>query len=73
MVAITALKPDDIVYDVVMQKAGNTTMRRHAVFKVRIISVAEDGRSVSARWNGNTARKYFTSQVAKWRRSPPKP
>ncbi|MBM5458686.1 hypothetical protein H8F21_14045 [Pseudomonas sp. P66] len=71
MVAITALKPDDVVYDVVSQKMGNTTMRRQAVFKVRIVSVAEDGRSVMACWNGNTARKHFESQVRKWRRTPP--
>lgn len=71
MVAITALKPEDIVYDVVSQKAGNTTMRRQAVFKVRIIEVAADGKYVIASWNGNASRKYFTSQVAKWRRSKP--
>lgn len=48
-------------------------MRRQAVFKVRIIEVAADGKFVIASWNGNASRKYFTSQVAKWRRSPPKP
>jgi len=39
MVAITALKPDDVVYSVTRQKAGNTNLRRDAVHRVRIMWV----------------------------------
>lgn len=71
MVAITALKKDDVLYDVVSQKAGNTTLRRQAVYRVLVTEVAEDHSYVMARWNGNAERKYREGQVKKWRRTPP--
>lgn len=71
MVAITALKPDDIVFDVVSQKMGNTTLRRKAVYSVRIVEVADDFSFVMASWNSNSPRKYRAGQVAKWRRTKP--
>jgi|GEM_PF-6445540 len=54
MVAITALKADDIPYDVVSQKMGNTTLRRKAVYSVE---VADDVSFVMASWNSNSPRK----------------
>lgn len=71
MVAITALKAGDEVFDVVSQQAGNTTARRKAVFKVKIIEVDPEGGYVIARWNNNPERKFRATSVKKWRRSAP--
>lgn len=71
MVAITALKPGDIVYDVVSQRMGNTRVRRKAVYDVRIVEVAEDHSYVMASWNGNPPRRFAGRQIAKWRRTEP--
>ncbi len=69
MVAITALKPGDVVYDVHSERAGNTTMRRMGCWHVTIVEVHGD--HVIASWNGNPARHYGRAAVAKWRRSRP--
>lgn len=71
MVSITALKPDDIVYQVVSLKMGNTTISRKAVYSVRILEVAEDGSYVMARVNTNAPRKYRQAHANKWRRTKP--
>lgn len=71
MVAISRLKPGDIVYDVGRTKMGNTTITRIAVWPVHIVAVHEDG-SVTARWNYNAERKYWGRSIRKWRRTMPK-
>lgn len=71
MVAITALKPDDIVYDLVTQRMGNTMLTRRVAYSVRIVEVADDRSYVMASWNSNAPRKYGASQVSKWRRTKP--
>ena len=68
---IDKLKPGQIVYDVGRHKMGNTTLSTVAVWSVRIVSVAEDGRSVVASWNNNKPHTYYARDVAKWRLSEP--
>ncbi|GHE77719.1 hypothetical protein GCM10019059_40880 [Camelimonas fluminis] len=69
MVAISALKIGDTVWSVTRQKSGNTTITRQVCHPVYIVAVADS--HVIARWNGNMARRFSTSQVAKWRRTKP--
>jgi hypothetical protein len=72
MANIEKVKPGDVLYDVHSERMGNTTMRRLGWWRVYIVSVAEDGRSVMARWNGNPEKKYYRQDVARWRLSIPK-
>lgn len=70
MVAISKLKPGDVVFDARKQKMGNTTMRRMVVWRVHIKEVHEG--HVIASWNGNAARAYRQYEVSRWTRTPPK-
>ena len=71
-VSINALKPGDVVYDVHMQKMGNTTMRRLGVWSVVIKEVDVDAGKVLASWNGNTP-SIFRARGGRfaWRRTDP--
>jgi hypothetical protein len=71
MVAITALKANDVVFEVVMQKMGNTHLRRQAVYRVRIVEVDLERNTVLASWNGNAPEKFSERAVGKWRRTTP--
>lgn len=71
MAAISRIKPGQTLYDVTKQQMGNTTLRRTAVFQVKVTEVDPDGKFVMASWNANPARKYRPNQVAKWRVSKP--
>jgi hypothetical protein len=71
MVAYSTVKPGDILYQVVSQRAGNTTLRRQAVFTVAIVEVGEH--SCTVRWNGNAPRRMSKREVEKLRRNRPKP
>ena len=66
---ISALRPDDVVYSVTRQKAGNTMMSRQACHQVRVMEVHAD--HVVASWNGNPARKFYPREIRKWRRPAP--
>lgn len=70
MVALSKLKPGDVVYDARMQKMGNTTMSRMSVWSVFIKDVHAD--HVVASWNGNSPRKYYANSIRAWKRTPPK-
>lgn len=65
------LQPGMTVYDVGRHKMGNTTMSTVAVWCVTIVSVDAESRSCVARWNGNSARKYYQSAYSKWREKAP--
>ena len=71
MVAFHTVKPGDTLYDTRMVKAGNTTLRRRAVWDVVIVSVHEH--HVIAKWNGNPEKRYSARDVERWRRTQPKP
>jgi hypothetical protein len=73
-VAITALKPGDVVYDVRRVKAGNTTMSRLDWWTVRVIEVDAAAGRVVASWNGNPARTFRARDgKLSWRRTKPNP
>ena len=65
------LKPDMVVYDVHRHKLGNTTMSTVGVWKVRIVSVDNESKRVTASWNGNPAKTFFYGDVMKWREKEP--
>lgn len=73
-VALSALKPGDVVYSVSTERAGNTTLRRTVCRTVTIKEVDAEKGTVLASWNGNTA-KTFRACGGKlpWRRSKPAP
>lgn len=77
MVAFSALKPGDVLYDVKRQKMGNTTMSRTVVYEVRVIDVSVDLADpfktyAMVSWNGNAPRKYRPCDFERLRRSKPK-
>lgn len=72
-ISINTLKTGDVVYDVRKARAGNTLVRRTAVYSVRIISVDIEKGCVDAQWNCNPTKTY-RSRLGKlpWRRTKPK-
>ena len=70
MVEFSNVKPGDILYDVQRVKMGNTTMRRTAVYEVRVIEVLDNHAMVS--WNSNKPQKYRAYDFTRLRRTPPK-
>ena len=71
MATISKLNVGQILYSVESQRMGNTTMRRKAVFDVRVVEIAPDKRSIRASWNGNPPRIYRENEVGKLRVSKP--
>lgn len=71
MASISNLQVGQILYDVHRTKCGNTTFTREAVFPVKVISIADDQRSIVASWNSNQPRKYNLRSVARWKVKPP--
>lgn len=67
MAALNRIQPGQVLYTLTRQKMGHTTMSRLAVHEVRVVEMLPEGRGVLASWNGNTPRKFYASQVAKWR------
>lgn len=64
------VKPGDELWDAHKYQAGNTTVLRWGNWRVRIISIDEDGGGVMADWNGNGAKWYSRRWVEKLRRKP---
>lgn len=71
MASINKLTPGQVLYTVTRHKMGNTTISTVAIHSVKVISIAEDGESVVASWNGNAVRTYHGHEVAKWRTKKP--
>lgn len=65
------LKPGMVVYDVGSGRLGNTTLRTVRVWEVKIISVDETRREVTASWNTNTPRTYTERSYKQWREKRP--
>jgi len=66
MATLKNLKPDQILYKVRKEKAGNTTMKRQVLDTLRIISVDLENEEAVARYNGRE-RKYMDWQLKSWR------
>lgn len=73
MATISRLKPDQVLYTVTRQKMGNTTISRGVLHRVVVKEIDPEGRYVVASKNGNTARKYYERDVARWKVNEPKP
>lgn len=69
MVAFASIKPDDVLWDCHRVRMGNTTMRRMACWKVRILSINEADRSAIVSWNGNPPCRYKERDLKKLRRT----
>lgn len=66
MATLKNLKPDQILYKVRKEKAGNTTMTRQVLDTLRIISVDLENEEVIAKYSGRE-RKYMDWQLKSWR------
>jgi len=73
MAVIKRLSVGQILWQVKRVKCGNTKMSRGCLYPVEVKSIAEDGMSIMASWNGNPARRYRACDVAKLRVSKPEP
>lgn len=66
MASINRLKEGQILYQVVTQKAGNTSIRRKVVYQIKVVSIDLEKKMVTASWNCNKERAYGESQVRTW-------
>lgn len=71
-VALSALKPGDVVFDVRREQAGNTTRRRLSCWEVRILEVHPEEQAATVSWNGNPPRRARARDGKfPWRRTRP--
>ena len=70
MATLKNLKPDQILYKVRKEKAGNTIMRRQVLDEIRIISIDLEKEFAMAKYNGRE-RKYREWQLKSWRVNKP--
>ena len=70
MATLKNLKPDQILYKVKKEKAGNTTMTRQVLDEIRIVSVDLENEIAVAKYNGRE-RKYHECQLKSWRDNEP--
>lgn len=68
---IERLVPGQIVYDVGESRMGNTMMKTVSVWRVKIISVDLEAKTVTASWNGNAPRQYGERHIKNWRAKEP--
>ena len=66
MATLKNLKPDQILYKVRKEKAGNTSMTRQVLDTIRIVSVDLENEEVIASYKGRE-RKYMDWQLKSWR------
>jgi hypothetical protein len=66
MATLKNLKPDQVLYKVRKEKAGNTKMTRQVLDTIRIVSVDLENEVVVARYKGRE-RKYRDWQLKSWR------
>jgi len=72
MVAISTVKPGDVLYDVGRVKLGHVNSSRMAVARVNVISVDHADGSAIVRWNGNAPKTYYARDLRRLVRTPPK-
>ena len=73
MATIKNLEVGQVLWHVMRQRCGNTRITRGALLPVEVVSIAEDGLSIMASWNGNRPRRYRENDVAKLRVNKPQP
>lgn len=69
MATLKKLKPGQDLWSLETTKMGNTTMRRKALYRVRVVEVdpSPEPKWAMCSWNGNTPRKYDARDVARLR------
>ena len=72
MAEIKNLKEGQILWDKHKYKMGNTDISKYGLWRVRVVSIDSDCRSIQASWNGNPERTYFSRDVKRWRVNEPK-
>jgi hypothetical protein len=73
MATISKLQPGQVLYQIQRQKCGNTMVSRGCLYEVRVVSIADDGKSIMASWNGNPPRRFSEKHVANLRVKKPQP
>lgn len=73
MATLSRLQPGQIVYSVESVGCGNTNIRRKTLYKVKIVEIDAEKRTVLASWNGNPPRVWTERMIAKWKVKEPKP
>lgn len=76
---IEKLQVGQTVYMTMRRQMGNTMLKTTSVFPVRIVEINLVGSqahgdgypNVLASWNNNPARKYYQSEVSKWKEKKP--
>lgn len=69
MVAFSAIKEGDILWDCRRTRQGNTSLRRMSSWQVKIITIDHDKKTAVASWNWNAPRTYTVRQIEKLRRT----
>lgn len=65
------LKPGDTVYSIHRYKMGNTTIKTVGYYPVKIVSVDEEKRRVTASQNHNPPTTFYEKQWSKWHAEKP--
>lgn len=69
MVAYSAIKEGDILWDCRKTRQGNTTMRSMSCWQVKIISLDPARRTAVVSWNTNAPRLYSERALKALRRT----
>jgi hypothetical protein len=72
MASFDRVKVGQVLYSVVRQKMGNTTISRDAVFQVVVKEINTAKRAVFASWNCNTPQWFSERSVNRWKVKEPK-
>jgi hypothetical protein len=72
MAILKNLRPNQVLYKVRKEKAGNTTMTRQVLDEIRIVSVdLEAGTAIASSFGSRKEHKYYEWQLKSWRVNEP--
>lgn len=71
MATLSRLKPGQVVYSVVSQRMGNTTIRRKVCYTVKILAVDLPSKRVQISWNGNAPEWAGEHRAKGWKLKEP--
>ena len=66
-----SLEVGGVYYTVTKHKMGNTTIGTISIHKVVVLELDADGEVVTASWNGNSPRKFYSFSYSKWKKNKP--
>lgn len=70
MVAFSAIKPGDTLYDCCKVRMGNTAMRRMQTWRVFVKEIDAERQRAMVVWNGNRPEWWSARRLGKLRRKP---